>query len=81
MQTPSLGVREPRYTISGAVGCFYPDIQGARVGGFGQCNGTNTMNCALSIASVGLSLRVQLKEWAPMVWERQAGYKTGHEPM
>ena len=81
MQAPSLGVREPRCTIPGAVGCFYPDIQGAQVGGFGQCNGANTMNCAVFIACVGLSMRVQLIEWAPMVVERQAGYKTGHEPM
>ncbi len=28
----SLGVGEPRCTIPGAVGCFYPDVQGARVG-------------------------------------------------
>ena len=33
VQTPSLGVREPRCTVPVAVGCFYPDIQGARVGG------------------------------------------------
>ena len=81
MQTPSLGVREPRCTIPGAVGRFYPDIQGAQVGGFGQCNGANTMNCVVSIACVGLSMRELSIEWAPMVLERQAGYKTGHEPM
>ena len=81
MQTPSLGVREPRCTIPGAVGRFYPDIQGAQVGGFGQCNGANTMNCVVSIACVGLSMRERSIEWAPMVLERQAGYKTGHEPM
>ena len=33
VQTPSLGVREPRCTVPVAVGCFYPDIQGAQVGG------------------------------------------------
>ncbi len=33
VQTPSLDVREPHYTILGAVGCLYPDIHGARVGG------------------------------------------------
>ena len=82
VQTPSLGVREPRCTIPGNVGCFYPDVQGARVGGFGQCgNGANTMNYAVSIACVGISMRVRLIEWAPVVLERQAGYKTGHEPM
>ena len=81
VQTPSLGVREPRCTIPGAVGRFYPDIQGAQVGGFGQCNGANTMNCVVSIACVGLSMRERSIEWAPTVLERQACYKTGHEPM
>ena len=58
VQTPRAlqGVRVPRCTIPGAVGCFYRNIQGAQVGGFGQCNGANTMNCAVSIACVGLSI-------------------------
>ena len=31
VQTPSLGVREPRCTVPVVVGCFYPDIQGAQL--------------------------------------------------
>ncbi len=81
VQTPSLEIRDPHCTIPDAVGCLFPDIQGAQEGGFGQCNGANTMNCVVSIACVGLSMREWFVEWAPMLLERQACCKTGHEPM
>ena len=80
MQTPSMGVREPHCSISGAVGGFAPDIHGDQGGGFSQRHGANTMKCAVSLTFIGLSMSVQLIEWAHMGLERQSVDKSGHEP-
>ncbi len=83
VQTPSLlvGVREPCCTVLGAVGCFFPNIQGAWVGGLASAMVCTPMNCAVFIACVGLWISVWWIEWAPIVLEKQASYKTGHKPM
>ena len=62
---PSLGVREPRCIIPGAVGAFIPIYRVLELEDLASANGANTMNCAVSIACVGLSMRVWLIEWAP----------------
>ena len=80
MQTPFMGVCEPHCSILGAVGGFPLDIQGAQGGGFSQRHGANIMKCAVSLTCMGLSMSVQLIEWARMGLERQPVHKTGHEP-
>ena len=79
MQTPSMGVCEPHCSILGAVGGSAPDINGAQGGCFSQRHGANTMKCAVSLTFIGLSMNVQLIEWAHMGLERQSVDKSGHE--
>jgi len=74
------GVREPHCSILGAVGGSAPDINGAQGGCFSQRHGANTMKCAVSLTFIGLSMSVQLIEWAHMGLERQSVDKSGHEP-
>ena len=73
MQTPSMGVREPHCSILGAVGGSAPDINGAQGGCFSQRHGANTMKCAVSLTFMGLSMSVQLIEWAHMGLGRPSG--------
>ena len=60
VQTPSIGVSEPRCTIPGAAGWFSPAIQGAGWGFFWERNGANSMKTAVSATCVGLSMRAEL---------------------
>lgn len=81
MQTASIGVSEPRCTITGAAGSLSPAIQGAGGGGFSWCNCANPFKTAVSLTSVGLSMRADLLQWIYMKLERRSVHKTDHKPI